>query len=57
MSGCIYLLLAHGCIFPKRLERPEMLCELSSVNKATASLLKVLLGLVVTCTCLEVSGC
>ena len=35
------------CIFPKRLNRLEMLCELSSVAEATDGGLKLLLGLLV----------
>ena len=43
------------CIFLKWLMRPGMLCELSSlVTEATNSGLKLFLGLVVKCSCLEV---
>ena len=46
------------CIFPNRLDRLEMLCELSSpVTEATNSGLKLLLELVVKCSSLEVLGC
>ena len=45
-------------IFPNRLERPEMLCELfSHVTEATDGGLKLLLGLMVKCSCLEIPGC
>ena len=55
---CIHLLVDDGCKFPKRLERPEMLCELSSlVTVATDHGLKALVGLMVKCSCLEVPGC
>ena len=46
------------CIFPKMQERPEMLCELSSpVTEATEGGLKLLVGLIVKCSGLEVPGC
>ena len=43
---------------PKMLENPEMLCALSlPVKDASDSVWKTLLGLMVKCSCLEVSGC
>ena len=36
---------------------PKMLCELSTVTEATNGGLKLLLGLMVKCSCLEVPGC
>ena len=53
---CIYLLMTD-CIFQKRPERPEMLYVVTSVAEATEGGLKLLLGLVVKCICLEVPGC
>ena len=42
------------CTFPKRLERPEILCEFSShVTEATEVGLKLLLGLMVNLAVLE----
>ena len=46
------------CIFPKRLESPYMLYELSSpVKEDTDNRLKCLLGLIVKCSYLEGPGC
>ena len=44
------------CIFPKRLERPKMLCEAFS-PVATDGGLKVLVGLMGKCSCVEVPDC
>ena len=55
---CIHQLVANDCILPKRLEKPEMLCELSSpVTDVTDGGLKVLVRLMVKCSCLENWGC
>ena len=54
---CIHLLVAHDCIFPNRLERPEMLCKCSSpLTAAIDGGLILLLGLMVKYSCLEVLG-
>ena len=46
------------CIFSKSLERPEMLCALSSpLTEATDGGLKALLGLMVKCSHLQAQGC
>ena len=55
----IHLLVVHACLYiQNRLERPEMFCEHSSpVTEAADGRWKVLLGLMVKCSCLEVPGC
>ena len=46
------------CRFPKLLESPEILCAFSLLEtKATVGGFKTLVGLMVKCSCLEVSGC
>ena len=45
------------CIFPRRLDRPEMNELTLPVTEATDSELKALVALMVKCSCLEVSSC
>ena len=46
------------CMFPKGLEKPEMLCELPCpVTEAREGGLKLLLGLMVKYSCLEAPVC